>query len=66
VLDVEDDEHFQRLGLGTSDVAATVTSLSALGVEFVEHAHSTAQRAGALTRNWMGSISFELVGHVKP
>jgi hypothetical protein len=47
-------------------VAATVTSLSALGVEFVEHAHSTSQRAGALTRNWMGSVSFELVGHVKP
>ena len=66
VLDVEDDEHFQRLGLGTSDVAAAVTSLSALGVEFVEHTNGTAQRTGALTRNWMGSVSFELVGHVKP
>jgi 4-hydroxyphenylpyruvate dioxygenase len=66
VLDVEDDEHFQRLGLGTHDVNATVESLREMGVEFVDHAHQSAQRAGALTRNWMGSVSFELVGHTQP
>jgi 4-hydroxyphenylpyruvate dioxygenase len=65
VLDVEDDEHFQRLGLGCSDVAAAVASLGQAGVEFVEHAQHPAQRAGALTRNWMGSVSFELVGHAQ-
>jgi 4-hydroxyphenylpyruvate dioxygenase len=66
VLDVEDNEHFQRLGLGTSDVTAAVAKLSATGVEFVEHAHNPTHRAGALTRNWMGSVSFELVGHTQP
>ena len=35
VLDVEDDECFQRVGLGTPDVQATVAALRQRGVEFV-------------------------------
>ncbi len=61
VLDVEDDECFQRLGLGTPDVVSTVNQLQQRGVEFLAAKSALAQARGALTRTLMGSVMFELV-----
>ncbi len=61
VLDVEDDEGLQRIGLGTSDVLATVAELARRGVEFVESRGVHIETRGALTKTWMGGVSFELV-----
>ncbi len=61
VLDVEDDEQFQRIGLGTADVLATVAELGSRGVEFVQSRSVHTEDRGALTKTWLGSVSFELV-----
>jgi 4-hydroxyphenylpyruvate dioxygenase len=61
VLDVEDDEALQRIGLGTADVRATVAELAQRGVEFVQSRGVQTQDRGALTRTWLQSVSFELV-----
>ena len=61
VLDVEDDEGLQRVGLGTADVLATVAELGQRGVEFVESRGVHTEDRGALTRSWLGGLSFELV-----
>ncbi len=61
VLDVEDDEGLQRIGLGTADVLATVAELEKRGVEFVESRGVHTEDRGALTRSWLGGVSFELV-----
>ncbi|ACB35945.1 4-hydroxyphenylpyruvate dioxygenase [Leptothrix cholodnii SP-6] len=60
--DFEHDELLQRVGFGVDDVTASVASLRARGVEFVESTHGvrTTER-GALTRPQMGSLVFELV-----
>jgi 4-hydroxyphenylpyruvate dioxygenase len=65
VLEVEDNERFQRLGLGTPDVLATVTELKARGVNFIESERVHSETKGALTQNQMGSVSFELVHDVR-
>jgi 4-hydroxyphenylpyruvate dioxygenase len=61
VLDVEDDEGLQRIGLGTSDVLSTAAELAQRGVEFVESRGVQVESRGALTKTWMGNVSFELV-----
>jgi 4-hydroxyphenylpyruvate dioxygenase len=61
VLDVEDDECLQRIGLGTPDVAATVEQLRQAGVDFLVSKDAEAGHKGALTRTQMGSVTFELV-----
>ena len=61
VLDVEDDEGLQRIGLGTADVLATVAELGRRGVTFVESRSVHTEDRGALTHTWLGSVSFELV-----
>ncbi len=61
VLDVEDDEGLQRIGLGTADVLATVAELGRRGVTFVESRGVHTEDRGALTNTWLGSVSFELV-----
>jgi 4-hydroxyphenylpyruvate dioxygenase len=61
VLDVDDDEGLQRVGLGTADVLATVAELGKRGVEFVESRGVHTEDRGALTRSWLGGLSFELV-----
>ncbi len=61
LLDVEGDEQLQRVGLGTADVLATVAQLSQRGVEFVQSKAVHTEARGALTRTWLGSVSFELV-----
>lgn len=61
VLNVEDDECLQRIGLGTPDVPNTVAQLRQRGVEFIEPRSAEAERRGALTRTCLGSVTFELV-----
>ena len=59
-------EQLQRVALGTPDVPAAVRALRERGVEFVEASalHSTAR--GALTREQLGGVMFELVHHPAP
>jgi 4-hydroxyphenylpyruvate dioxygenase len=61
VLDVEGDEGLQRIGLGAADVLGAVAELSRRGVEFVESRGVHTEGRGALTKTWLGSVSFELV-----
>ncbi len=65
VLDVNDDECLQRMGLGTPDVMSTVAQLRLAGVEFVaskdNSIDASAATRGALTRTQMRSVTFELV-----
>ena len=61
LLDVEDAEQLQRIGLGTADVMATVAELAGRGVEFVQSKAVHTEQRGALTRTWLGGVSFELV-----
>ena len=61
MLDGEGDEALQRVGLGGPDVLASVAELTKRGVEFVESRGVHTEDRGALTRTWMGSVSFELV-----
>jgi 4-hydroxyphenylpyruvate dioxygenase len=61
VLDVENDEGLQRIGLGCPDVLAAVAELGARGVEFIESRGVHTEGRGALTKTAMGSVSFELV-----
>ena len=61
LLDVEGDEQLQRIGLGTANVMATVAELSRRGVEFVQSKAVHSEDRGALTRTWLGGVSFELV-----
>ena len=61
LLDVEGDEQLQRIGLGTADVLTTVAALSRRGVEFVQSRSVQTESRGALTKTWLGSVSFELV-----
>jgi 4-hydroxyphenylpyruvate dioxygenase len=65
VLDVEGDESLQRVGLGSADVLATVGELRKRGVEFLESPGVHTEDRGALTKSWMGSVSFELVHDVR-
>ena len=65
VLDVEDDECLQRIGLGVADVAAAAEALRARGVEFVASNGALHEARGALTRTVMGSITFELVHNAR-
>ena len=63
VLDVEDDECLQRIGLGTPDVPAAVEALRQLGVEFVPSKDPQQAARGALARTAIGGAMFELVHH---
>ena len=54
-------ERLQRIGLGTTDVPAAVQALRQRGVEFVESSRLHPDDRGALTRNAMGTVVFELV-----
>jgi len=64
--DLTSAERLHRLALGTPDVPAAVRALRERGVEFVEASalHSTAR--GALTREQLGGVMFELVHHELP
>ena len=61
VLDVEGDETLQRIAMGTADVLLAVAELGKRGVAFVESRGVHTEDRGALTKTWLGSVSFELV-----
>lgn len=54
-------ECLQRIGLGAPDVGQAVEQLKAQGVEFVESSRLHPDDRGALTRNALGTVAFELV-----
>jgi 4-hydroxyphenylpyruvate dioxygenase len=63
ILDVEGEESFQRVGLGTPDVLASVKALRERGVGFVESQGVHSETRGALTQSYLGGAMFELVHH---
>jgi len=65
VLELENNECFQRVGLGTPDVLATVAELRHRGVSFIESGRIHSEDKGALTQTSLGSVSFELVHHTR-
>ncbi|GAB2454296.1 MAG: 4-hydroxyphenylpyruvate dioxygenase [Comamonas sp.] len=54
-------ESLQRIGLGAPDVEQAVQVLKGRGVEFVESNRLHPDDRGALTRNVLGTVAFELV-----
>lgn len=61
ILDVEGEEAFERIGLGTPDVLASVKALRERGVSFVEARELHSESRGALTTSQLGGVRFELV-----
>ena len=57
----DEQELFHRIAFGTPDVPAAAATLQRQGVEFVESANLKVGTHGALTRNVMHSVVFELV-----
>jgi len=57
------NEQLQRVGIGVKDVPKAVRALQQRGVEFVDSSHLHPDENGALTRNELGSVVFELVHH---
>ncbi len=60
-LAYDEEELFHRVGLGTPDVPAAAAALQRMGMEFVESANLKVGTRGALTRNMLHSVVFELV-----
>ena len=65
-VDVEWEEHLQRIGLGAPDIPAAVKALEHRGVEFVAPETVHASERGALTKSYLGSVMFELVHSQSP
>ena len=63
ILEVDDNESLQRIGLGTPDVLASVKALRERGVGFVESQGVHSETRGALTQSYLGGAMFELVHH---
>jgi 4-hydroxyphenylpyruvate dioxygenase len=59
------EEHLQRIGFGTPDVPATVTTLEKRGIEFLTSEKVHTSDRGALTKPCLGNVMFELV-HDEP
>jgi 4-hydroxyphenylpyruvate dioxygenase len=65
--DVHWDEGLVRVGLGAPDVPATVRALEGRGIVFVDHGAVQPSDKGALTRFYLGGVTFELVvSHLGP
>ncbi len=60
-LSYDEQELFHRVAFGTPDVPTAAATLQRQGVEFVESANLKVGTRGALTRNVMHSVVFELV-----
>ncbi len=54
-------EQLRRIGLGVPDVAGAVQALRQLGMEFLETSAVHTEQRGAITRTYLGGVSFELV-----
>ena len=61
-----EQERFQRIGLGTPDVAAAVAGWRKRGVEFVDSGDAAVTTQGAITRTLLQTVSFELVHDARP
>jgi 4-hydroxyphenylpyruvate dioxygenase len=61
LLSVEEDERLQRIAFSTPSVFDAVKDCRAKGVEFIESPTVHTEDKGALTRTWLGGVSFELV-----
>jgi 4-hydroxyphenylpyruvate dioxygenase len=61
--DYDEQEAYQRVAFGTADVPSAVDLLRRRGLEFVETAGVKVTENGAITRNLMHSVVFELVRH---
>ncbi len=61
LLSVDEDERLQRLALSTPSVFEAVKDYRTKGVEFIESPTVHTEDKGALTRTWLGGVSFELV-----
>jgi 4-hydroxyphenylpyruvate dioxygenase len=57
----DEQELFQRIGLGTPDVPAAVAQLRRQGIEFVDTERVKVTDQGAITSTMLRSVSFELV-----
>jgi 4-hydroxyphenylpyruvate dioxygenase len=57
------DEELIRVGFGAPDVDAAMRLLAQRGVAFVDREPVMPSAKGALTRMFLGSVSFELVAH---
>ena len=60
------EEHLQRVGLGTPDVIATVSTLEKRGIEFLATEKVHTSERGALTKSILGGVMFELVHKPTP
>lgn len=60
-LEVDGREYIERIGLGTSDVAATVARLKQRGVLFSESPRAPISDRGAVVAGQLFGLSFELV-----
>ena len=61
----DEQELFHRMGFGTADVPATVAALRKRGLGFVEGAGVQVTDRGAITRNVLRTVVFELVHDVR-
>ncbi len=62
----DEQELYQRIAFGCADVPAAVAWLRRQGVEFVESAGVKVTARGAITRNVLHSVAFELVQDARP
>ena len=61
LLSIDEDERLQRIAFSTPSVFEAVKDYRSKGVEFIESPIVHTEDTGALTRTWMGGVSFELV-----
>ncbi len=64
-LTYDEQELFHRMGFGTADVPAAVATLRKRGLDFVEGAGVQITDRGAITRNVLRTVVFELVHDVR-
>jgi 4-hydroxyphenylpyruvate dioxygenase len=61
IASYDEEELFQRIGLGTANVPGAVAALKKRGLEFVESSGVHVTDRGAVTRHFLQSVVFELV-----
>lgn len=61
LLSIDEEERFQRVAFSVPNVFEAVTGMRGKGVEFIESPAVHTEDKGALTKTWLGSLSFELV-----
>jgi 4-hydroxyphenylpyruvate dioxygenase len=65
--DIRWEEGLMRVGLGAPDVPAATRALRKRGIAFIDHGAVQPSDRGALTRVYMGAVTFELVAsHLRP